>query len=361
MTIGGRGVQTAIVTSLFAALGTLFVALRLWTRFVVIRAPGWEDWVLITSWFFATATVITIGIQIPNGLGEHGKELDLKQVQMLLLNLYLSIIMYCASLGLTKLAILMQYRRVFTSPRFQIVCWTVIAIIIAYTVATVTVAIFTCTPISTFWTNDSSGKCIDDFASWFSNAGINIATDIIIIALPMPVIRRLRLAKRQKWLLMGVFALGGVVCIISIVRLHSLFIISKSLDPTYDNSPAATFSVIEVNVALICACLPTLRPLLSEWIPGLQMSSRGTAGASAQQSYGRKKSSGLGFSGSLPLHSLSGSQGGARKLEDYGPDKESDGIHVVTKIDVMVQHKEAVLDGRESSTDSLFRDTGRIV
>jgi hypothetical protein len=45
---------------------------------------------------------------------------------------------------------------------------------------------------------------------WFFNAAMNIVTDLAIIVLPMPVIRRLNLKRRQKQLLMGVFAIGGL-------------------------------------------------------------------------------------------------------------------------------------------------------
>lgn len=45
-----RVAQVAAVISTFAIFGTIFVFLRLWTRFVIIRAPGPEDWVLIFSW-----------------------------------------------------------------------------------------------------------------------------------------------------------------------------------------------------------------------------------------------------------------------------------------------------------------------
>ncbi|KAF2110268.1 hypothetical protein BDV96DRAFT_464079, partial [Lophiotrema nucula] len=270
-----RGVQTAAIIGIFSSLGTLFVALRLWTRFVIIRAPGWEDWVLIASWLCAVATVITIGLQVHFGLGEHGSELSESQAQNLLLNLYISISTYCASIGLTKLAILMQYQRVFPTQTFQRWCWAIIAVIIAYTIATVVACIFVCTPISIFWTG-KPGLCINEFASWFANAVINIVTDLIIIILPMPVVRKLKLGKRQKYLLMGVFAFGAVVCIISIVRLHSLLVVTHSSDPTFDNAPTATFSVVEINVAIICACLPTLRPLLAQWMSGLSSSSKGT-------------------------------------------------------------------------------------
>lgn len=45
-----RAAQTAAIISTFSIIGSIFVFLRLWTRFVIIRAAGWEDWVLIFSW-----------------------------------------------------------------------------------------------------------------------------------------------------------------------------------------------------------------------------------------------------------------------------------------------------------------------
>jgi hypothetical protein len=77
------------------------------------------------------------------------------------------------------------------------------------------------------------------YVSWYFNAGSNIVTDIAIMILPMPVIKNLSLPCRQKYLLMGVFAMGGFVCIVSILRLQSLVAISNSDDPTWDNPPAA--------------------------------------------------------------------------------------------------------------------------
>lgn len=57
------------------------------------------------------------------------------------------------------------------------------------------------------------------------------------------------------------------VCIVSILRLQSLVAISNSSDQTYDNPPAATWSSVETNVGIICACLPLLRPLLAKYFP----------------------------------------------------------------------------------------------
>jgi hypothetical protein len=49
--------------------------------------------------------------------------------------------------------------------------------------------------------------------------------------------------------------------------LQSLIAISNSPDQTYDNPPAATWSSVETNVGIICACLPLLRPLLAKYFP----------------------------------------------------------------------------------------------
>jgi hypothetical protein len=44
----------------------------------------------------------------------------------------------------------------------------------------------------------------------FANAGINIVTDILTAALPIPMIKELQLPKRQRYALIAVFALGGL-------------------------------------------------------------------------------------------------------------------------------------------------------
>ncbi len=42
---------------------------------------------------------------------------------------------------------------------------------------------------------------------------MNIVTDFAIIILPMPVVRTLQLARKQKYALIGIFAVGGVYVI----------------------------------------------------------------------------------------------------------------------------------------------------
>lgn len=61
----------------------------------------------------------------------------------------------------------------------------------------------------------------------------------------------------------------GSGCITSVLRLHSIYIVANSDDITWDNVGAATWSSIELNTAIICACLPTLKPVVNIVFPRL--------------------------------------------------------------------------------------------
>jgi hypothetical protein len=102
------------------------------------------------------------------GLGQHLADLQPESVQkslqvlscvqlmsnrlMLLQAFFSSLIVYYLSLGLTKASILLQYQRVFTTKRFQLYCWGVMAVVIIYTIWTVFGSIFACVPVRAFWT-----------------------------------------------------------------------------------------------------------------------------------------------------------------------------------------------------------------
>ena len=66
-----------------------------------------------------------------------------------------------------------------------------------------------CVPIRSQWDPNVKGKCID-FGTCILAIGIaNIVTDIMILILPMPILRKLQVSASKKRMLMMVFLLGG--------------------------------------------------------------------------------------------------------------------------------------------------------
>jgi hypothetical protein len=118
--------------------------------------------------------------------------------------------MYQGSLITTKASILLQYKRVFSTPGMRFACWCMLGFLATYGTFSFMTGWFTCVPVQKFWLPDTPGWCFDKTALWFSNAGIHIVTDILILIYPMPVLKNLQLPKRQKYALMIVFGLGSL-------------------------------------------------------------------------------------------------------------------------------------------------------
>ncbi|KAK5108107.1 hypothetical protein LTR62_008761 [Meristemomyces frigidus] len=88
---------------------------------------------------------------------------------------------------------------------------------------------------------------------------INILTDAIVIALPIPEVLQLKLNTRQKVMLCGVFLLGIFVSLCSVLRIIAVLKDDKGKDTTWDFIPRNIWSFVETNVGIICACLPVLK------------------------------------------------------------------------------------------------------
>lgn len=90
----------------------------------------------------------------------------------------------------------------------------------------------------------------------------NVALDIIVVVMPMPYVWRLHAPLAQRLILGGMFVLGTFISVVSSVRLI-IFLripIATSGDVTYNFREIILWSIVEINIGLVCACLPSLKP-----------------------------------------------------------------------------------------------------
>ncbi|KAL8948387.1 MAG: hypothetical protein Q9222_005428 [Ikaeria aurantiellina] len=139
--------------------------------------------------------------------------------------------------------------------------------VVALTISCVFTSVFQCVPIHKFWETMAGelapqlgGRCVNVRSYFVITGSINTFTDFALLAMPIPILWRLRTGKPQKLLLTGIFTVGLTVCAVSIVRLVVLANVDQS-DITWNYVPAATWSAAEPSIAVVSACLPSLRPL----------------------------------------------------------------------------------------------------
>ncbi|KAK2046180.1 integral membrane protein [Colletotrichum somersetense] len=171
-------------------------------------------------------------------------------------------VFYQAAFPAIKTTFLLQYRRTFPLPMFQRICSIFIGFIIAFCIGQVVSLGFVCIPLRSLWDATVPGRCFDRLAWWFVGSSISLVTDVAIVIMPLPLLRTIQLPWRQKAVLMATFALGFFTCAISIVRITILQSSSTMIDATYDTTIAGIWSITELSCAIICVCVPTLRPLL---------------------------------------------------------------------------------------------------
>ncbi|KAL7629032.1 hypothetical protein AAE478_000550 [Parahypoxylon ruwenzoriense] len=252
---------------LVCGVASIAVGLRLYTRCFMLKQFGVDDYLVLVAWAVALATGISQCLNTRNGLGKHVWDFESdEQRKDYLRGFYVSITLYTTGLMFVKLAFLTQYYRVLAIKKMRVTFIAAMIIIGSWSLSQVIISIFTCDPISGFWEKSLEPKCIPNLPQWYINAAGNIATDIAIFLLPMPVIGHLNLPKAQRLVLIGIFSLGFFTCAISVIRVKFL---QLGGDFSYENVEGSSWSITELCSGVTCACLPTLRPLVSKWVPSL--------------------------------------------------------------------------------------------
>ncbi|KAF2184948.1 hypothetical protein K469DRAFT_577795 [Zopfia rhizophila CBS 207.26] len=262
-----KGPQVLAIIITFPILATITVFLRLYTRFRIVNNPFYDDFAILLALVFAIATSICQGFQVYNGMGRHIQSLTMEQGIGSLKALFASIMMYNFGLTFTKVSIVLQFLRITVDPRVRLSCWALMALTVANSIQTFLTGIWTCNPVPKFWDDRIPGTCVNKPALWYANAAINICQDIWLIVLPIFILKKLVLPRREKVSLVLILGLGGFASLASILRLHALYIVSISQDITWDNPGTATWSSMELNIGIICASLPTLRAFLAKLFP----------------------------------------------------------------------------------------------
>lgn len=184
--------------------------------------------------------------------------------------------MWSTTLTAVKISILLLYCKIFTLTWFIWSARFVGLLCIGYTIGTILAAFLVCQPLSFYWDPTvPGGHCGNEFLSYILTGSINIATDVMVLLLPISSLVRLKMSLSRKLTLIVTFAGGLVTCIVGALRLKEIVDVDFE-DYTYSIANAMTYSAIEPALAIILACVPTLRPLLPSRTKGSNNPSAGT-------------------------------------------------------------------------------------
>ncbi|CAG8947426.1 unnamed protein product [Penicillium salamii] len=173
-------------------------------------------------------------------------------------------ILYTGCILFIKLSILALYRRLFPTKSMKAAVNITSLIVILWAACGILAGCFTCIPTEKAWYPMMEGGCMNLSKFYYGLQIPNIATDAIILVMPMPIVWKLPISKAQKTGLSAIFVLGVLTLAFDIVRLVVLIDLSKKADDiTYDQVPSSVWTCIEPAVGIVAACLANMRPLFN--------------------------------------------------------------------------------------------------
>ena len=189
----------------------------------------------------------------------------------------------------TKSSIIVLYLRLSHNAHklFRVASWITFAVVNIAGLVLTFFNVFQCIPVSQVFA--PAGKCIPLITLYLASVPVNVITDLAVLVLPIPVLTAMRLPRKQKMILIATFGLGVYVIATDVIRVYylqqssgvsnnaTLPLLGDEVDFAWHASVSFMWSAVEANVGIVCACIPTLKPLISRILPALIDNSRGSS------------------------------------------------------------------------------------
>ncbi|KAF2179729.1 hypothetical protein K469DRAFT_753809 [Zopfia rhizophila CBS 207.26] len=270
-----RATELIVAQVVFTLLSTVIVAIRVYTALAITRNRWKEEYVIVISWvsppvsllfheptlpgwigsynsgpsqMFAVVFSVMMCYSTRYGYGRHAWDIPFALINNKLFKvLALTATPYGMSIMLAKVAILLFYLRFVTSWKW----------------------IYACRPLQKYWDfTITDGSCLNWQEITIFSGAMNSLTDFIILVLPLALLRDLKsFPMVQRIGVMLIMMTGGFVLVISVVRAkitsHSL----RYTDLTWESIPETILWIAEMHLAVVCACLPVLKPFIMRFAP----------------------------------------------------------------------------------------------
>ncbi|OJJ66123.1 hypothetical protein ASPBRDRAFT_49204 [Aspergillus brasiliensis CBS 101740] len=263
------GILAAVGT--LTGLSTLVLWLRCYVRGYLLRRFNAEEYIITAAWLCAVGVLVCFVLEAQHGVGRLSKDITDEDEQILSKLVFYHSIIVMVGLSLVKISLAVFLRR-FSSSLLSKALVGAIIFLVAFTIACGLTLILQCIPVAAAW--DTSlrphARCFDGdtyTAIGLWNSITNLVTDVIFATLPIPLFIGIQVNWRTKFSLIGVLSLGYLACVAGIVKIVAQVNVLKEQN-MYRHDTFMIWNCAELNVAILAACLPSLKPLLKSILDG---------------------------------------------------------------------------------------------
>lgn len=316
------GAKVLIIGFITTPLAVIALGMRLWSRQILKNRLRFSDYMVIVGFLFAIATVaICFRCAWRGSTGRHVAELLANDpgsfTEYILLNVPAQFFWAIANTSV-KFSILSLYLDIFPNRTFQRLCYGAMVVSGCYLISVILEGFLLCTPVQYNWDKSvPGGKCTNQSIAYLLAAITNLIVDTVVVSLPIPLILKLHLSLEKRLGIAAMFGLGFLICIFSLLRVVALATWDLT-DITWTTTDVSIYSILEPNLGVVNACLPTIRPAVvkafGRCLPASWSVTQGSKGSKGSK--GTNRSSRVPNEGTPHFRSVTGDRGFERLDDD---------------------------------------------
>ncbi|KAF2966245.1 hypothetical protein GQX73_g7356 [Xylaria multiplex] len=252
-----------VVPSIALAITTIFVFIRLYTRFFIVRRARLEDYLILAGYGIYVGTTYAVFRLVTNvGFFVHQWDIRFRDLSEYLYAIHICANLYSVHILVSKAAILLEWLHIFvpggTRNAFFWACHILLWVNVLFYFSIIIVANLVCFPFALIWDKTLEGTCIDGKVIEVTSAVLNLTSDVIILVLPQRVIWNLQMKMQKKIGFSVIFAIGILAVTAAAFRLSSATDYYHSKDATYVASALILWSLVEMTSLFLILSVPSV-------------------------------------------------------------------------------------------------------
>ncbi|MCJ1376853.1 hypothetical protein MMC20_008098 [Loxospora ochrophaea] len=282
-TSNDRGPVINLANWIMVVVMVLSTFTKLATKYGRIHTIVTDDYLMLAAMVVLSPLMsvghsVAISEQVSGGLGKHQYSLSPSQVdkyqqvcsapQTGKTSGYTSQIFYVLAICFSQLAVL-QIFTTFARNEFRVkIIRGVMIFAVVWAVTAIFAIAFQC-HVPNPWTIIVSDRCFNQPAFWDVIEVFDMLVDLVVTILPIYLLSDVKLPWSKKLFIMSAFAGRALMLPVTILRLVYISSAYHSLDRTYADFNTVITTVVDVNISIILACIPFLKPFVDSLQIGL--------------------------------------------------------------------------------------------
>ncbi|XEV00156.1 hypothetical protein FSHL1_005443 [Fusarium sambucinum] len=248
-----RQTQLCLVAWIFTGMAIVTVLTKLFTTIVIFQRPGWDDLLILLSLIGSIVASALVQASADLGLGRHTASVAAEPggVQRMVKTKILQVVGYPFNImaySLPNVAILILIER--------LILLAVISVVIIFA---------QCRPTKMLWDQSAKGKCwspdVFNHSSYVVSS-FTVLTDLVLAVVPIHAFWKLQVKRQEKLEITFMLGLTFLSAVFTIIKATYLYTFNDRTDPLYSVVTLIIWGLVEQNVVIMAASVPTLRPLI---------------------------------------------------------------------------------------------------